>query len=392
MNPIMDDIPYADADLLGVLQLLSPEERERFDGLRAFFRAEVAPAATGFWKAGESPLPLLPRFAAQNMTGVGLPHASPLLHGLAIAELARADLSTSILFAVHNELFVGAIELLGSDAHRAELLPDLLALRRIGAFALTEPEHGSDISRSMTTTATRDDDGWVIRGSKRWIGNATFADYVVVWARDTADGEIKGFLVETDRPGFRATLIDDKIAVRAVQNADVEFDDVRIPFENWLPGTGGFRDTNVLLLNSRVLVGWQAVGLQLAAFDVARAYALERTTFGRPIAGYQLVQEQLVRMLGNATMSLGLMVQLARMQDEGSITMDQAAMAKAMCTLRMRETVALGRAMMAGNGISLAYEMAKIFADAEAVYTYEGTYEMNALIVGRAITGLSAFG
>ena len=386
------DIPYPEADFLGVLDTLSTEERARFETLRRFFQDEVRPDSVDFWRRGEFPFHLIPEFAKLPMAGVGMEPASYLLRGLLISEITRADLSTGILFGVHNELFMGAIDLLGSDVQRSSLMPDLASLKKIGAFALTEPDHGSDISRSIQTTATRDGDEWVIRGEKRWIGNATFADYILVWARDTADKEIKGFLVETTRPGFRATLIDDKIAARSVQNADLVFDDVRIPFDNWLPGTTSFTRTNQLLLNSRVLVGWQATGLQLAAFDVARAYVLERQAFGRPVASFQLVQEQLVRMLGNATMSLSLMVQLARMQEEGTITMDQAAMAKAMCTLRMRETVALGRAMLAGNGISMSYEMAKIFSDAEAIYTYEGTYEINALIVGRAITGISAFG
>jgi glutaryl-CoA dehydrogenase len=406
LNPLLSDpespppdagsiLPYPDSDLLHVHALLSEEERARLAGLRDFFQAEIRPRSLESWLKGEFPLDLLPRMAAHDMVGVGLRPASRLLAGLAMLELTRADTSASIFFAVHNELFVGCIDLLGSEEQRARLLPDALALKSVGAFALTEPEHGTDISRGMETTATQDGDEWVIRGRKLWIGNATFADHVIVWARVPSGdqrGAIRGFIVETDRPGFRATLIDDKSAVRSAQNADVEFDDVRIPLANVLAGARSFSDTNSVLLASRIVVAWQAVGQQFAALDVARAYAAERMSFGRPIAAYQLVQEQLVRMLGNATMSLSLMIQVARAQEEGTVTMDQAALAKAMCTLRMRETVALGRSIMGGNGIRVSHEMAKIFADAEAIYTYEGTYEVNALLVGRAITGISAFG
>ena len=212
-----------------------------------------------------------------------------------------------------------------------------------------------------------------------------------MWARDVADDEIKGFIVESSRPGFSASTIDNKIAVRIVQNADIVLDDVRIPVGNLLPGAQSFANTNGLLCNSRIWVAWQAVGQQLAAFDVARSYALSRSQFGRPLAGFQLVQEQLTRMISNAQSSLALMVQMARLQESGRLTMEHAALAKATTSRLMRETVSLGRSVLGGNGISTDFEMAKIFADAEAIYSYEGTYEVNALIVGRAITGVSAF-
>jgi glutaryl-CoA dehydrogenase len=231
----------------------------------------------------------------------------------------------------------------------------------------------------------------VLNGAKRWIGNATFSDFVLIWARDVDDNQIKGFIVEKGRPGFTATAIENKIAVRSVQNADILLDNVRIPFENWLPRTTSFAVTNQLLMNSRVWVAWQAVGQQFAAVDVARAYALERQQFGKPLASRQLIQSQLVHMIENASLSLSLMVQIARLQEAGTLTMDRAALAKASCTRLMRDTVSIGRAMLGGNGITIDYEMAKIFADAEAIYSYEGTYEVNALIVGRSVTGLSAF-
>ncbi|HSP53357.1 MAG TPA: 3-hydroxyisobutyryl-CoA hydrolase [Cryobacterium sp.] len=391
-----EEPPYVDADLIFVTELLTPDERARLAAARAFYQAEVRPLAVDYWNRAEFPFELLPRLAAQNLAGqnlaaTGAAATSHLLTGLLQMELTRADTSISTFYGVHHELFAAAVDQLGSPEQRERLLPGLLALEKIGAFALTEPEHGSDISRMMETTATRHGDEWVLNGTKRWIGNGAMADYVLVWARDTADRQIKGFIVERERPGFTATPIENKIAVRIVQNADITLTDVRIPYTNWLPGSRSFQDTNVLLRNSRVWVSWQAVGQQFAAFDVARAYALERRQFGVPIASFQLVQEQLSRMIGNATLSLSLMVQMARLQESGRLTMDQAALAKAACTTRMRETVALGRGLLGGNGISTRYEMAKIFADAEAIYSYEGSYEINALLVGRAVTGISAF-
>ncbi|MFK0040600.1 acyl-CoA dehydrogenase family protein [Paenarthrobacter sp. NPDC090517] len=386
-----DDLPpYPEADLLFLADLLTAEEYARLQSVRDFFQREVRTIAVDFWNRAEFPFELLPRLAEQQLTGLN--SQGHLLAGLIQMEFARADTSISTFFGVHDELFTAAIRELGSEDHRRRILPELLSLKKIGAFALTEPLHGSDISREMQTTATQDGGEWILNGHKRWIGNATFADYVLVWARDTADGQIKGFIVEKGTQGFHTQAIPNKTAVRIIQNADITLDNVRIPFTNWLPGTNTFRDANSLLLHSRVWVSWQAVGQQLAAFDVARAYALQRQQFGKPIASFQLIQEQLARMAGNATMSLSLMIQLARLKESGRLTMDHAALAKASCTGLMRSTVALGRSIVGGNGISTDFEMAKIFADAEAIYSYEGSYEINALLVGRAVTGISAFG
>lgn len=378
-------------DLLAVDGILSRDLLARLEELREFFQTRIRPRAGEYWMKGEFPFDLLHDVGELDIVGKLSESADPLFTGLVQLEMTRADTSFSTFFGVHNELFVSAIELLGSDEQKKKYLPDLKAMRTTGAFALTEPDHGSDISRNMQTTAKRDGDEWVLNGAKRWIGNATFSDFVLVWARDVDDDQIKGFVVEKGRAGFVTTLIENKIAVRGVQNADIQLENVRLPFESWLPGTTSFKETNQLLLNSRVWVAWQAVGQQFAAVDVARSYTLEREQFGKPLAARQLVQSHLVHMVENANLSLSLMVQIARLQSAGTLTMDRAALAKASCTRLMRETVALGRALLGGNGISTDYEMAKIFADAEAIYSYEGTYEVNALIVGRAVTGLSAF-
>ena len=199
------EVPYPDADLLFVDDLLTPVEAERLRDLRRLFQERVRPIAADYWNRGEFPFELLPVLAEQNLVGLGLRHGSHLLTGLVQMELTRADTSVGTFFGVHNELFTAAIQSLGSEEQQRDLLPGLLALQKIGSFALTEPDHGSDISRAMSTTARREGDEWVISGRKRWIGNATFADYVLVWARDVADDQIKGFIVETDRPGFSAS-------------------------------------------------------------------------------------------------------------------------------------------------------------------------------------------
>ncbi|MBA4100876.1 MAG: acyl-CoA dehydrogenase, partial [Arthrobacter sp.] len=261
---------------------------------------------------------------------------------------------------------------------------------KIGAFGLTEPLGGSDVAGGTRTTARREGDSWILNGEKRWIGNATFSDWVVVYARDLADDKVKGFLVDTSLDGFSASKIENKIALRTVQNADISLDNVVVPDFNKLANANSFRDVNKVLKVTRLGVAWQAVGQQLAAFDVARRYAVERHQFGRPLASFQLVQSQLVQILGNAVSSMGMMVRLSQLEDAGEAKDEQSALAKAFTTARMRESVAIGRSLLGGNGIVTDFEMAKIFADAEAIYSYEGTHEINTLVTGRAITGISA--
>jgi glutaryl-CoA dehydrogenase len=374
-----------------VTDLLSPAERDRFAELREVLQREVRPLTATFWNREEFPFELLPTLASLGLGRLQTDGSSRLFQGLAYMETARADVSLSALVGIHNELVVGMVHDLGSAEQKRRWLPGLESFTSLGAFALTEPEHGSDIAGGLATTATRDGDGWLLHGAKRWIGAGTIADFVLVWARDTADGAVKAFLVETDRPGFTATKIANKIGLRIMQNADLVLDGVRVPEANLLPGATAFDRANDLLRDSRAWVGWQAAGIQLAAFDIARAYALERMQFGRPLAGFQLIQQQLSEILGNAQASLSLMVELARIQEAGRLEMAQSAMAKATTTRLARSSVAMGRSLLGGNGITTDYEMAKLFGDAEVLYTYEGTYEINSLIVGRAVTGASAF-
>jgi glutaryl-CoA dehydrogenase len=383
--------PFADADLMYVADLLPPAERTRYLEVRDFLQSRVRAQSIEYWNREEFPFGLLAEMGKHGLGGLQTDGTSTLFKGLMYVEVARADVSLSALVGIHNELIVGMIDALGSEEQKQRWLPGLTAFTQLGAFALTEPEHGSDIAGGLATTARREDGEWVIDGAKRWIGAGTIADFALVWARDTADQQIKGFIVETDRPGYTATKISNKIGLRIMQNADIRLAGVRIPEANLLPGATDFTKANELLRDSRAWVGWQAAGIQLAAFDVARSYSLQRRQFGKELARFQLIQQQLAEILGNASASLALMAQLARIQEEGKLEMAQAAMAKATTTRLARASVALGRSLLGGNGISSDFEMGKLFGDAEILYTYEGSYEINSLIVARAVTGKSAF-
>jgi glutaryl-CoA dehydrogenase len=307
-------------------------------------------------------------------------------------EMAHADPSLSVFFGVHTGLALGSIRSFGSEEQQRRWLPAMSRFEKIGAFALTEPHGGSDVAGGMETTARRDGDEWVINGAKRWIGNATFADLVVVWARDVETNRVLGFVVEKGSPGFTATKIEKKMALRIVQNADIVLDECRVPEANRLQNANSFRDTAEILRRTRSGVAWQSVGVMFAAYEIALQYAKERTQFGRPIGKFQMVQDLLVKMLGNATACAGMMVRLAQLQHDGVYRDEQSALAKAYCTVRMRETVGWARELLGGNGIVLDYNIGRFVADAEALYSYEGTREMQTLIVGRAVTGgLSAF-
>jgi glutaryl-CoA dehydrogenase len=387
----INNLPYADGDFFAFEQLLTGKEQDRLAEVRDFLTREVRPIAVDCWNRGEFPMDLIPKLAEIDLVSpVRRQGYSNLFAGLIHAEATRADTSIATFLGVHDGLFTGSIEALASQEQQDAWLPDIYSLKKIGAFGLTEPLGGSDVAGGTRTTAQREGDSWVLNGAKRWIGNATFSDWVVIYARDLADNQVKGFMVDTSLPGFSATKIENKISLRTVQNADIVLENVVVPDFFKLAGANSFRDTNKVLKVTRLAVAWQAVGQQLAAFDVARRYAVERHQFGRPLASFQLVQSQLVQILGNAVSSMGMMVRLSQLEDAGQAKDEQSALAKAFTTARMRESVAIGRSLLGGNGIVTDFEMAKIFADAEAIYSYEGTHEVNTLVTGRAITGISA--
>ncbi|MDX6429619.1 MAG: glutaryl-CoA dehydrogenase [Streptosporangiaceae bacterium] len=383
-------------DLYHMQELLDPEEQKILGEVREFLQEEVKPIANDCWSRAEFPYGLIPRYAELGIAGLNYDECpgerpSSLLTGFLAMEMAHTDPSMATFFGVHVGLAMGSIAQCGSAEQRKRWLPDMALMNKIGAFALTEPDGGSDVALGLRTTARREGDVWVLDGAKCWIGNGTFADLIVVWAKDVEDDKVKGFVVEKGTPGLSATKIENKIALRTVQNADITLTGCRVPEVNRLENAHGFRDTAGILRRTRSGVAWQSVGVMLAAYEIARDYAVQREQFGRPIGGFQLVQDLLVRMLGNATACLGMVARLAQLQDNGLYRDEHSALAKAYCTSRMRETVGWARELMAGNGIVLDYDIGRFVADAEALYSYEGTREINTLIVGRAVTGLSAF-
>ena len=390
-------LPEPNGDFYDIAGLLDDSERELVGRVRAFMEKEVAPIITDYWMRAEMPFELLPGIRDLGVAGLGLegygcPGGSTLLSNFAQMEMARVDPSIATFFGVHSGLAMGSIYLCGSEEQKERWLPAMARLELIGCFGLTEPLVGSGTAGGLTTRARREGDEWVLNGEKKWIGNATWGDLTVIWARDEADGEVKGFVVENKTtPGFHAEKIEGKIALRPVQNALITLTDCRVPEANRLQASYTFRDTAKVLRMTRAGVAWMATGCAIGAYEHALAYAQRREQFGKPIASFQLVQDLLVKMLGNVTASQCMVVRVSQLQDMGKLTDPHASLAKAFCTIRMRETVAWAREVLGGNGILLDHQVGRYFADAEALYSYEGTREMNTLIVGKAITGFSAF-
>ena len=384
------------ADLFGYEAMLTPDEWAVVQRTREFMATHVAPVAQDCWARAEFPFQIIEPLAEVGIIGGaygldGAPAASQLLTGFVGLEIARVDPSIATFIGVHSGLAMGTIVLCGSPEQQQRWLPAMQRMELIGAFGLTEPDVGSAISAGLATSARRDGDDWILNGAKRWIGNATFADLTIIWARDVADDSVKGFVVEKDTPGFVATKIENKASLRTVQNADIVLTDCRVDEAHRLQNANSFRDTARVLRTTRGGVTWSAVGCQIGAYDAAVEYAKERQQFGRPIGHFQLIQDLLARMLGNITASLGMAVRVSQLQQEGIFRDEQAALAKWYSTTRLRETAAWAREVMGGNGILLDRDAVRFFADAEALYSYEGTAQINALIVGRAITGKSAF-
>jgi glutaryl-CoA dehydrogenase len=389
-------LPSATGDFYDIAALLGEEDAEIVGQVREFGEKVVAPIINQYWARAEFPFELIPQIANLGVAGLsyagyGWTARSPMLDGFIAMELARVDSSIATFMGVHGGLAMGSIHLCGSEEQKQQWLPPMHRMEKIGAFGLTEPEVGSAVAGGLTTTARRDGDSWVLNGQKKWIGNATFADVTVIWARDDADNQVKGFLVEKDTPGFTAEKMEGKMALRVVQNALITLQDCRVSEANRLQNARSFKDTASVLRMTRGFVAWQAVGCAMGAYEHALAYALQRQQFGRAIAKFQLVQDLLVQMLGNVTASLCMVVRLSQLQAADSMREEHASLAKAFCTTRARETVGLARELLGGNGILLENNVGRFVADAEAIYSYEGTREINALVVGRAITGLSAF-
>jgi glutaryl-CoA dehydrogenase len=391
----MVDRTRVTSDFYDLEALLDEQDRTTLHRVRTFMDEQVEPIINEWWTRAQFPRQLIPGIAELGIAGAqysgyGCPGRSSLFDGMVSMELGRGDPSVATFMGVHGGLAMGTMHLCASEEQKERWLPAMARMERIGAFGLTEPDHGSDVARGLQTTARRDGDTWVLDGQKKWIGNGSFADLVIIWARDVETDRVLGFVVEKDTPGYSAVDLEDKIALRAVQNALITLDGVRVPEEDRLQNANSFRDTANVLRATRVSVAWSAVGCSRGAYEHALRYAMEREQFGRPIASFQLVQDLLFRMLGNITASAALCARASQLQDCGMLRDEHASMAKGYSTMRMRETVGWARELMGGNGILLENHVGRFVADAEAIYSYEGTREVNSLIVGRAVTGTSA--
>jgi glutaryl-CoA dehydrogenase len=382
-------------DYLQLRDQFDDAEWEQFSATRRFVDSEVLPAINAYWEAAELPWPLMRRLAdlglyGEDIQGYGCPGMSPLARGLVNMELHRGDGSLGTFLGVQSGLAMKTIALFGSEEQKTRWLPAMARLEAVGAFALTEPAHGSD-SVALETTARRAGGDWVLDGTKRWIGNGSIADVVLVWARSGEDGQVKGFLVEKGTPGMEADTITGKAAARAIWQAEIRLDGVRVPEASRLPGAHTFKDAGRMLVTTRGTCAWGALGHAVAAYDAALTYSRQRTQFGRPLCGFQIVQERLVRMLAEVTSMQLYCMQLARLEEDGRLTDTIAGLAKFNNTRKARQVIAEARDLLGGNGILLENHVVRHVGDIEAVHTFEGTETMQALIVGRDITGVGAF-
>jgi glutaryl-CoA dehydrogenase len=389
-------LPDPNGDFYDVASLLRPEEQAIRARVRDFMAREVAPIANDFWLRGEFPHHLIPGLAALDIAGLsfkgyGFPARSCVLEGMIAEEIARVDVSTSTFFGVQSGLAMGSIYLCGSEEQKNAYLPKMRRFELLGAFGLTEPNVGSGVAGGLETTCRRDGDTWILNGQKKWIGNATFSDFTIVWARDLGDQQVKGFLVDRETPGFVAKKIEDKMALRTVQNAEITLTECRVPERKRLANAHSFKDTAAVLRMTRAGVAWQAVGCARGAYEHTVKYVQRREQFGRPIGAFQLTQDLVAHMLSQLTAMQTMVMRLSQLQDDGKLTDAHASLAKVFCTSGCREVVSQARELHGGNGILLSYEVARFVADSEALYSYEGTKQVNSLIVGRAVTGFSAF-
>jgi len=390
------ELPPIDGDFYDIYHTLSPEQREIQLKVREFMEKEVKPLVNHYWLRDEFPHELIPKFQKLNICGVtyegyGCPGMPFLMEGVIAMEMARIDASIATFFGVQSGLAMGSIYICGSEEQKQKWLPQMQKFEKIGAFGLTEPEVGSGAAGGLTVTCKKTPEGWILNGQKKWIGNATFADLVIIWARDLDDGEVKGFIVEKDNPGYSVEKIKGKMALRIVQNGLITLKDCLVTEGNRLQNANSFKDTGKVLRMTRAGVAWMATGCARGAYESALDYTRKREQFGKPIASFQMIQGHLVEMLSNLTAMQTMVFRLSEMQDEGILKDEHASLAKVFCTMRTRDIVSRAREVLGGNGILLEYDVARFVADAEAIYSYEGTKEINSLIVGRSITGFSAF-
>ncbi|MEJ7816433.1 MAG: acyl-CoA dehydrogenase family protein, partial [Rubrobacter sp.] len=377
-------------DLINAGSLLSDEEKRVRDLVRDFVDREVIPVAADHWDRAQFPFGLLPGLGELGLVGgtlsgeYGCAGWNNVAYGLGIAELARGSGSLATFLHVQSGLAMTTINELGSEEQKLRWLPPMAKCEKIGCFGLTEPEAGSDPG-SLSTTAVEKDGGYVLNGEKKWIGNASFSDVAVIWAR-TDDGKISGFLVESDNPGFQADVLPRKASQRAAWQTHITLDDCHIPEGARLPKATGLGSTLSILTHSRYGVGWDGLGQAADCYETALAYAGEREQFGRPIASFQLIQQKLVEMVNEISLSQLLSIHVGRLKDAGGLDPATVSLFKMNNVAKARRIAATAREVLGGNGILLDYRVMEHMADIEGVYTYEGTNDVNTLIVGQAIT------
>ncbi|CAK7343896.1 unnamed protein product [Dovyalis caffra] len=387
--------PPSVSDYYQFSDLLTAEDQALGMRVRQFMEKEVAPIMTEYWEKAKFPFHVIPKLGALGIVGgtikgYGCPGLSITASAVAIAEVARVDASCSTFILVHSSLAMLTIAICGSEEQKLKYLPSLAQYSTVACWALTEPDYGSDAS-GLKTTATKVEGGWILEGEKRWIGNSTFADLLVVFARNTTTNQINGFIVKNDSPGLTVTKIENKIGLRIVQNGDIVMKRVFVPNEDRLAGVKSFQDTNKVLAVSRVMVAWQPIGIAMGVYDMCHRYLKERKQFGAPLAAFQINQQKLVHMLGNVQAMVLVGWRICKLYEKGTMTPGQASLAKAWISLKARETASIGRELLGGNGILADFLVAKALCDLEPIYTYEGTYDINSLITGREITGLASF-
>jgi glutaryl-CoA dehydrogenase len=392
---LFEDLGHALAtDYFFLREQLTDGQLELLRRVRVFVDDEVLPVIGGYWERAEMPWPLIRRLGelgivGEDIQGYGCPGMDPIAAGLVHMELNRGDGSLGTFLGVQAGLAMKSIAMLGTEEQKQRWLPGMARLELLGAFALTEPDHGSD-SVALATGARRSGDGYVLNGAKRWIGCGSLADVVVVWARGE-EGQVHGFLVEKGTPGYEAEVIEGKGSLRAIWQAHIELEDVWIPASNRLPGANSFKDAGRVLAGTRSTCAWAALGHAVAAYDTALTYAKRREQFGRPLASFQIVQQRLVNMLAEVTAMQLYCLQIGRLAERGQLSDTIAGLAKLNNTRTARQICAEARDMLGGNGILLENHVIRHMADIEAIHTYEGTETMQTLIVGRDITGIGAF-
>lgn len=388
------------SDFFLMSERLTPAERTRSAQIRAFVRNDLEPVISEAWERAEFPMSIVPALRKLGVAGTtisdhGCPGMTVREQGLTAFELSRGDGSINTFLAVQSGLAMGTIDLLGSEEQRSRWLPGMARLELIGAFAMTEPGHGSD-SVALETRAERQGDSYVLSGAKRWIGNGSIANITIIWARDTADDEVKAFVLERldgeDFPaGYRPEVITGKIGKRAIQQADITIDQLRLPADQLLARSQNFADAVTVLNRTRANASWEALGHASAAFDIALAYAHEREQFGSPIAATQLVQNRLAEMLADISAMTTLCFRAAELAEDDRLTGPMSSLLKLHTANRGRAVCRSARDLLGGNGLLLERHIARHLTDMEVVHTYEGTEFIQSLLVGRELTGISAF-